>query len=305
MIGSAREESMENQWRYGGIAMGELAYLNGNYMPIECAKIPVEDRGLQFGDSLYEVIRLYGGAPFRAGGHLERMRAGARVVGLPEDCIDVLPEVVEELARRSGFGDAFVYIQVTRGVCPRIHAFPSGLQPTVIGTVRPFDRLPEELYVEGATAYAEPDIRWGRRDVKATTLLPNILAATRVARKGGYDAVLVEEDGTITEGTVSNLFAVIDGILRTHPVGERILSGITRAAVIEAASNKGVEVLEESFRIQDLDRATELFFTNTYCEVLPVVRVDDHVVGEGAPGPVSRTLLEGFRDIVRRETGSA
>ncbi len=272
-------------------------------MPIEQAMVPVEDRGMQFGDSLYEVVRLYGGVPFRDRGHLERMQAGANVVGFETDFIAQLREVIGVLASRSGLDDAFVYLQVTRGVCPRIHAAPDGLEPTVIATVRAFDRLPGILYRKGASAYTEPDIRWGRRDVKATTLLPNILAATRVQKKGGYDAVFFEEDRVVTEGTVSNLFAVIDGEIRTHPVGAKILAGITRGATIEAAGRAGLNVREEAFTLEDLWHAEELFFTNTYCEVLPVVTVDERTIGEGSPGPVAGTLLEHFKNIVREETG--
>ncbi len=284
--------------------MPELAYLNGEYLPIESAKVSVEDRGMQFGDSLYEVVRLYDGVPFRAREHLERMRAGAEVVDLPPDALSGLPMVIEELAGRSQMADAFVYLQVTRGACPRIHAAPDEIEPTIIGTVRPFDRLPKRLYRKGAAAYTEPDIRWGRRDVKATTLLPNILAATRVQKKGGYDAVFVEDDGTVTEGTVSNLFAVIDGVIRTHPVGPRILAGVTRAAVVEAAEHLELPLREEAFTREELRVASELFFTNTYCEVLPVVRVDDAEIGTGEPGPLARDLLGAFREIVQRETGT-
>ncbi|MFP4200720.1 MAG: aminotransferase class IV [Clostridia bacterium] len=284
--------------------MAELAYLNGEYMPIESAKVPIEDRGLQFGDSLYEVIRLYGGKPFRSRDHLERMRAGAQVVGFPADALDALPGVIEELASRCGLDDAFVYLQVTRGVYPRVHAAPDEARPTVIATVRAFERLPEEMYRVGSISFTEPDIRWGRRDVKATTLLPNILAATRVQNRGGYDAVLVERDGTVTEGTVSNLFAVIDGAVQTHPLGPRILAGISRKVTLEAAEELDLDSKEEAFEEGDLWRASELFFTNTYCEVLPVVRVDGQPIGDGLPGPVAKRLRKQFRLIVKQETGA-
>ncbi len=232
------------------------------------------------------------------------MRAGAQVVGFPADALDELPGVIEELSSRCDLDDAFVYLQVTRGVYPRVHAAPDDPHPTVIGTVRAFERLPEEMYHDGSVSFTEPDIRWGRRDVKATTLLPNILAATRVQKKGGYDAVLIDRGGTVTEGTVSNLFAVIDGVVRTHPLGARILAGISRKVTLEAAGKLGLEVREHAFEETDLPRASELFFTNTYCEVLPVVRVNDQPIGDGLVGPMAKKLLTEFRRIVEAEAGS-
>ncbi len=286
--------------------MPELAYLNGEFMAIEEAMVPVEDRGLQFGDSLYEVVRLYGGEPFRLGPHLDRMRRGAEVIGMDLAAAGDLDEIMQELALRSNLDTAFLYLQVTRGVCPRNHLIPEDLDPTVIATARKLEAIPEEKYSRGSVAFTRPDLRWARRDVKATTLLPNIMSRSEAIKRGGYDAVHYEEDGTITEGSVSNFFCVIDGVIRTHPANERILSGISRATVLECAEDLDIPYRESPFSIDELmEDATEAFFSDTYSEVMPVTHVDGEGIGDGAPGPIAQRLRAAFRDVVRRETGSA
>jgi len=281
--------------------MPELAYVNGEYLPIEDACISINDRGFLFGDSLYEVARLYDGRFFRLDEHLERMRRGATAIGLDVP-FDRLREAMLELARRSGLKQAFVYAQVTRGVAPRGHAIPAGLSPTMVATVRPMDPMPEELYRQGVRAVTRPDLRWGRRDIKATTLLPNILDKTDAQKLGCYDAIHYEEDGTVTEGSVCNVLGVFDGVLRTHPTGHRILSGISRDAVLECATELGIDVDETPFLVEDIPAAEELFFSDTYCELINIVEVDGRPVGNGTPGPVGERLREAFRNLVKVET---
>lgn len=283
--------------------MPEIAYLDGEFMPIEQARIPIEDRGLQFGDSLYEVVRLYGGRPFRLVQHLARMRRGAEVIGLDIERAGDLEGMMRELASRCQLDTAFVYLQVTRGVMPRNHVIPDELEPTVIATARELQTIDERKFERGGFALTMPDLRWARRDVKATTLLPNIMSRTRAIKAGAYDAIHFEPDGTVTEGSVSNLFSVIDGVIRTHPTGHKILPGISRATVLECAEELGLACREEAFTLDEMYDAEEVFFADTYSEVMPIRRVDDVTIGNGRPGPIAMKLREAFREVVKKETG--
>ncbi len=283
--------------------MPEVAYLNGKFMPIEEALVPIEDRGLQFGDSLYEVARLYGGRPFRLKQHLQRMKQGAEVIGLHLERAGDLEKVVLGLAKRSQMDTAFVYLQVTRGVAPRNHVIPDELQPTVIGTVREIVPMHQSMYDRGGRGFTTPDLRWARRDIKATTLLPNIMSRTEAMGKGGFDAIHYEEDGTVTEGSVSSLFSVIDGVIRTHPADHHVLPGISRATVLECAQRLDLPYREEAFTLDEMFDASEVFFSDTYSEILPLRQVDGRTIGEGRPGPVAQKLLSAFRQVVQKETG--
>ncbi len=284
--------------------MPELAYVNGEIMPVEEAVISIEDRGMQFGDSLYEVVRLYDGRPFRMKEHIDRMRRGAEVIGLDLSKAGDLEEILDELIQRAGLKTAFVYLQVTRGVTPRNHVIPDDLTPTVIATVRHLEELSEERYVRGSRAFTRLDERWARRDVKATTLLPNILSRSYAVGKGGYDAIHYEEDGTVTEGSVSNLFCVIGGVIRTHPTGKKILPGISRATVLQLIEKMQMPFAEQAFTVAEMMDASEVFFADTYSEVMPVVQIDSQTIGDGKPGPVAKKLKKAFRRVVIAETGA-
>ncbi len=285
-------------------AMPAIAYLNGRFLPIEEATVNIEDRGFQFGDSLYEVIRLYGGKPYRAPQHLARLYRGLKMIDLdPGLSPGELEGAVVELARRAAVSDAFVYIQITRGVMPRNHPIPQQrIQPNVILTCRPAERYPLEVRKNGVTAITHPDIRWQWCSIKATTLLANVLVRTKAVNGGHYDAIL-HEDGVITEGTVCNAFAVIDGVIRTHPLDGRILEGVSRGAALEVARAAGMAVEERAIGLDELARASEVFFTDTGCEVISVVQVDGRPVGDGKPGPVATALWNGVNEIIEKECG--
>ncbi len=284
--------------------MPELAYVNGEFMPIEEAVVPIEDRGMQFGDSLYEVVRLYDGKPFRLKEHLDRMRRGAEVINLNLEAAGDLEAVLNELIERAQIDTAFVYWQVTRGVAPREHTIPDDLTPVVIATVQEMQEIDESKYQKGSRAFTQPDQRWARRDVKATTLLPNIMARTYAINRGGYGAILYEDDGKVTEGAVSNVFCVINGVIRTHPTDHSVLPGISRATALECAEKLDLPYVEKSFTVQEMMDASEVFFTDTYCEVMPVVEIDSQVIGDGSPGPVAAKLKKAFRQVVIEETGA-
>ena len=274
------------------------------FCPLSEATVPITDRGLLFGDGIYEVYRLYGGKPFRMGAHLDRLRRSAREIRLPLPDLD-WEATHRELVDLNGFGsaDATIYIEVTRGAPEgRGHAFPPpGVRPTVFVMARAFEPPAASLYDEGASAITHPDIRWGRVDVKSLNLLPNVLAAQAATEAGAWEALFVRS-GLLTEGARTNVFVVQGGVVRTHPEGSRILGGITRTVAIELARQEGLAVLEEPALESDLAQCTEVFLTGTSAEVMPVVRVDGRPIGCGRPGPITHRLRLAFGEVLSRES---
>lgn len=278
--------------------MTRIAYVNGRYLPLARATAPVEDRGLQFADGVYEVIKVVGGAPLDLERHLDRLeRSLAELrIGSPA-ARGALRAIVGELLRRNRLRDALVYLQVDRGAAPRNHLFPKTARPTLMATVRrvAYPR-PDEL-ARGVGVVTLPDERWARCDVKSVSLLPNVLARQRAAEAGCREAWLHDADGMVTEGSSSNAY-VVDGAGRlvTRPLGRQILGGITRAVVLEIARARGVEVIERAFSVAEAREAREAFLTSTSSLVLPVTRIDGRPVGEGVPGPVTLGLQRAYLD---------
>ncbi|MBI2874342.1 MAG: D-amino-acid transaminase [Firmicutes bacterium] len=274
--------------------MKGIVYLNGQWLDFGSAKVGIEDRGFQFGDGVYEVIRFYEGRPFRLEEHLTRLERSAAAIelALPASPAE-LAALAQEAQARSGIAAAQLYLQVTRGEAPRNHLFPEGISPTFVITVREVRRIPEQARRDGVTAIILPDERWGRCDIKSTNLLPNVLAKEKAHRLGAFDAVFVR-DGLITESSSANLFALVGGILRTAPRGRSILGGITRDFVLELASETGLPVKEQSCTLEELYRAPEVFLTGTTVEIVPVVRFGDTAVGNGKPGPAVLHLQDAF-----------
>ncbi|GAB6877491.1 D-amino-acid transaminase [Thermaerobacter litoralis] len=282
----------------------EVVFLNGSFVPYEQAVVPVEDRGFLFADAIYEVIRCYGGRFFRLDDHLQRLEQSAAALDIP------LPydrarwaAVLEELIQRNGVRDGSVYVQVTRGVAPRSHTWAEGLQPTVVAIARSGGTPAPEAVERGVKAITVPDNRWGLCWVKTTGLLPNVLAKQQAARAGAYEALFVR-DGLLTEGTSSNVFVVLEGVVYTHPLAN-ILPGVTRAVVLEVAREAGLEVREQAIPAGWLERATEVILSGTNSEVLAVVEVDGRPVGDGRPGPVFARLRQGYLRRIAQETGAA
>jgi D-alanine transaminase len=276
--------------------MGDVAYVNGRFMQLADATVPVEDRGLQFGDGVYEVIRTYRGRPFQVEAHLARLAQSAAAIGLllPE-VVRQFPALIDEGIGRAAYPDCKVYLQITRGVAPRDHAFPAHVAPTVIMTFRLMRPLDPALAAEGVAVVTTDDIRWGRCDIKSVNLLANVLARQRALEVGAFEALLVRR-GRITEGAVSNAMVVRQGSLHTAPVGPEILAGVTRHLVLELARKQGLPTREEAITLDELRSADEVFLTGTTVEVLPVVKVDATVIGSGRPGPVSRLLQQRFHE---------
>ena len=281
--------------------MPDIAVLNGRLMPLSRAMISVEDRGGLFGGGVYEVVRVYGGAPFLLREHLRRFERSARAIQLAGR-----PTAAQwaQWARRavaaSRHREAKLYLHLTRGAAPRDHAFPPGVRPTTLMTVRsftPFAIDPDR----GVSAVTLPDIRWGRCDIKSLNLLPNVLAKQHAKRCGVFETILIRPGVGVTEGSSSNLMLVTrDGRLLTPPAGPTILSGITREVVLQLARREGLTVVEAAVPPERLTDAAELFLTGTLTEVVAVTRLDRRPVGDGRRGPVTRQLALRFQEFVRK-----
>lgn len=278
--------------------MSLTVYLNGRYVPHEEALIPVEDRSFLFADGVYEVVRVYNGRPFQLEAHLDRMARSAREIRLPEPDREELTRVTHELIARNQLVEATIYYQISRGAySPRSHAFPTGeIRTTTVAIGRPF-KPNLAGHEHGVKAITVPDTRWARCDIKSVALLPNVLAKQKAAEAGAYEAIFVK-DGIAIEGSSSNFMAVIDGVIRTYPVSNYILAGITRKVTLELARQLGYLVQEEPITVEELSRCSEMWVTSTTSEVMPIVELDGKPVGDGRPGPIARALYEAFMNLV-------
>jgi D-alanine transaminase len=276
-----------------------IVYLNGSFLPKEQALVPVEDRGFIFGDGVYEVWRIVNGQLFESDRHMARLTRGLgelRIAPPADAALVRIQEIADRLIAENGLadGEGTLYLEITRGVAPRAHHFPpAGTAPTVFAMARPFVP-PEELRAKGVTAVTVPDIRWMRCDIKTIQLLPNVMAKQAATERGAFEAILVR-DGVVTEGSHANVIGVIGGEIRTHPTNNLILPGITRAVVLELARGAGIPVREEPFLASELPRVDELFIAGTTADVMPIVRVDDHMIGRGVPGPIAQRLQRELR----------
>jgi D-alanine transaminase len=267
-----------------------IVYLNGSFLPREQALISPDDRGFQFADAIYEVVRFHRGCGFHMEEHLERMGEGLRALRI-EASPAFYPDVARRLLEENGLfdGDATVYAQVSRGAAPRAHGFPpAGTPPTIYAFARKSDPPPP---ASGGRAVLALDERWSRCDIKSVMLLPNSMAYQRAREAGAMDAIFVR-DGLALEGTKANLFIASDGKLRTAPNGPRILPGVTRGAAIRAAREFGIQVEERAFTPDELFRADEVFFASTTLWTYPVVEVDGRPIAGGQPGPIASRLRE-------------
>jgi D-alanine transaminase len=268
----------------------DVAFINGRFVPWHEATVSIDDCGFQFGDGVYEVIRTYNGQPFQLEAHLERLGKSLKELGLAWPYArSKWADWIHEGVKKAGYPEAKVYIQITRGVAPRDHAFPSGTSPTSVMTIRELHPLAAEIRTQGVTAMTTQDTRWGRCDIKSLNLLPNVLAREAAKRGGVFEAILVK-DGMVTEGSVSNVMVVQAGTIVTAPEGPKILSGVTRAAVLELANKAGMPIRETFVSVESLYAADEVFLTGTTVEILGVVQIDGRRIGPGHPGPLTTSL---------------
>ena len=281
--------------------MSRVAYVNGRYVPHAGACVHIEDRGYQFSDGVYEVCEVRGGQLVDERRHLERL-----VRSLKELRMDMpmplapMRVVLRETVARNRVRDGIVYLQVTRGVARRDHAFPPpGTRPSFVVTARSIDRAKQEAAAEsGVAVVTVSDNRWERVDIKSVSLLPNVMARQAAREQGAREAWFVDAGGTVTEGSSSNAWIVTgDGLIVTRPAERGILKGITRTVVLEVAAKQGLRVEERGFTVDEAKAASEAFMTAASQIVIPVVTIDGSKVGEGTPGPVARELRARFHKI--------
>ncbi|AGT31008.1 D-amino acid aminotransferase [Geobacillus genomosp. 3] len=256
---------------------------------------PMEERGLQFGDGVYEVVRLYSGAYVWLQEHLDRLYRSAAAIRLsvpfaPEE----LSEQLEQLRRMNDVReDAILYLQVTRGSFPRSHAFPAENRPNLYAYIQPMARKTDEM-THGVRATLTKDVRWEYCYIKSLNLLPNVLAKQEAVERGAFEAIF-HRDGVVTEGSSSNIFLVKHNTVYTHPATERILNGIVRTKVQQFCAELGIPFIEKAFSVSSLAEADELFLTSTTSAVTPIVQVDETAIGSGEPGAVTKALQAAYQ----------
>ncbi|MCX5970430.1 MAG: D-amino acid aminotransferase [Coprothermobacterota bacterium] len=277
-----------------------LAWLNEEIGPLGELRVSADDRGFLFADGIYEVIRVYGSRPFLLREHLLRLARSAEGIRLQLPFpLQRFAEITHEMIERAGLAEAEVYLQVTRGVAPRLLSFPLSPAPTVLLAVKPPRSLPAEARQRGVSLATVPDDRWRHCDLKSIALLPNVLAAEQAHRSGAYEALFVR-DGLVTEGASSNLFLVRQGTLITPLADWRILPGVTRAIVLQLAREEGIPTEERDIPASELCLAQEAFLTSTFREVLPVTRIDGVLVGDGLIGTISAALFTVYHEGIQR-----
>jgi D-alanine transaminase len=280
-----------------------ICYLNGDYLPIEEARISPLDRGFIFGDGVYEVIPVYSGQPFRMLEHLQRMQRSMDRIGLSNPhSIEKWEALCTELIARNEGGNQGLYIQVTRGVAPRDHAFPKASVPTVFMMCNPMRPAPAQWRSEGAAAITARDERWLNNDIKSTALLGNVLARQKSVEAGAVETILLR-DGLLTEASSSNVLVVRDGLILSPPRSNLLLPGTTFDVVIELAKRHGMPYELRPVTEAELRSADEIWVTSATKEVLAITRLDGQPVGDGKPGPVWRQMDRHYQDYKREVTG--
>lgn len=277
--------------------MSRFAYVNGRYVPQSAASVNIEDRGYQFADGVYEVLHLHGGRLIDQDLHLDRLDRSLRELRLTAPMArPALLHVLREVARRNRVENGLLYMQVTRGVARRDHAFPPPETPSAfVVTVRRIPPYPRDIDRWKASAITHPDERWARCDIKSVSLLPNVLARQAAREQGAIEAILVDSGGMVTEGAATSFWIVdVAGTLRTRHLDQHILPGCTRAALANLLRADGIAFEERAFSRDELAHAREAFITSATSFVKPITRIDGQPVGDGVVGPVARRLFDLF-----------
>jgi D-alanine transaminase len=278
--------------------MSRIAYVNGRYLPARDACVNVEDRGYQFADGVYEVCEVRNGKLVDAPRHLARLQRSLGELRIKQPMpLAAIEFVMHETVRRNRVGYGLVYLQITRGVARRDHAFPlQPIRPSVVVTAKSLNyEKNQETAKKGIAVITTPENRWPRVDIKSVALLPNVLAKQAAKERGAYEAWFVDGGGFVTEGSSSNAWIVTgDGRVVTRPVDNYILSGITRAVLMNVLEALQLRLEERAFTVEEACGATEAFVTSASQIVMPVTRINDQAIGDGKPGSVSRRLREEF-----------
>jgi D-alanine transaminase len=284
---------LKSQRIFEGFVM-QIAMIGGKILPYEQLEPVYLDRAFYFGDGVYEVLRSYNGRIFALDDHLRRFRRSLTEVGINRVDIDDTRRRVLEAYEKAGIADARIYFHITRGSAARTHNWSDNIEPNFFLTVT---SLADDTAAkrDGVSVSTFPDWRWKRCDIKSLNLLANVLARQDAVKKGNDEAILVDEKGLITEGSSSSFFAIIDGAVRTAPLSCNILPSITRDYVLRAAEAAGMSILEKSLTPDQAKSADELFMAVTTRDIVPIVKFDGVIVGDGKPGQHTRMLMERFR----------
>jgi len=260
------------------------------FLPYEQLVYPFEERGLQFGDGVYEVIRIYQDRYFLLEEHIDRLYRSAEAIRLhvPYDKKQLLEKLEQLLQMNNVNEDAMVYLQVTRGSFPRLHSFPAEVRPNLYAYIRTMPRRMNEIE-NGVFTVLTKDIRWEYCYIKSLNLLPNILAKQEAVDRGAFEAILYR-DRFVTEGSSSNIFLIKEGKVYTHPATERILNGIVRMKVKEFCESLHIPFIETAFSIGEIQEADEMFLTSSTSGIIPIIKVEEHVISQGKPGEMTRQL---------------
>ena len=285
--------------------MPRIAYVNGRYVPHAQALVHVEDRGYQFSDGVYEVVAVHNGKMLGEKGHFDRLAHS-----LSELRIDwpmakkPLQMVLREMVRRNHVRDGLIYLQITRGVAPRDHPFPKNAKPSLVITAVKRAPIDKAQLLSGIDVLSLPDTRWKRRDIKAVSLLPNVLAKQAAVEAGAQEAWQVDDDGMVTEGSATNAWIVTkEGELVTRDVSAAILNGITRLAILEAAREHDIPIIERAFTVAEALEAREAFISSSNSHVRAVTRIDGQSIGNGHAGELTTRLLDIYMEFMESVGG--
>ncbi|MBF6057159.1 MULTISPECIES: D-amino acid aminotransferase [Thiomicrorhabdus] len=275
----------------------QIVYLNGEFLPMMEAQVSTQDRGFLFGDGVYEVIPVYQRQLFCFKEHLQRLKNSLQATSIANPLTDQdWLQLLNDLIERHPWQDQFIYLQVTRGVqMQRDHLPADCLQPTIYAYTNPLQPVSDAVLTNGIKAITLEDIRWMRCDIKAITLLPNIMMKLAAKAQGADDAILLSLDGYVNEGTASNVFIVKDGYLITPPNGKRLLPGVTRLVIERIAMNKQIPFKEAQISEQELHQADEIWLSSSTKEALPVTQLDGKKVGTGKPGAIWHTMRDHYQ----------
>lgn len=284
--------------------MSRIAYVNGVYVPLRDACVHIEDRGFQFADGVYEVCEVFGGRLIDETRHLARLKRSLSELGIGMPVGEgALKVILRETVRRNRVRNGLVYLQVTRGAARRDFVFPAAdTPPTLVVTARSVDRSKAEAgAANGISVISLPDNRWERVDIKSTGLLPNALARQRAKERGAKEAWFVDKDGYVTEGAASNAWIITrENTLLTRPAESGILRGVTRTTLLDLARRDNLLVSERPFTLAEAKAAREAFVTAATALIMPVVRIDDTVIGDGKPGALTARLRARFHEVAER-----
>lgn len=277
--------------------MSRIAYIDGQYQPLNQPGIMVEDRGYQFSDGVYEVCAIRAGRLVDETAHLDRLDYSlnelAIAAPMPRAALKL---VMREVVRRNRILEGILYLQVSRGVAAREHGFAEGLKPVLVMTVRPLSAAKRQMIrTQGIHVLSVPDQRWARRDIKSISLLPNVLARQTARQADMQEAWQIDADGLVTEGAATNAWIVdADGVLRTRPATHDILNGIVRQVLVDLAAQQNLPVSEKPFSLDEAKAAKECFSTASTMSVFPVVSIDGCTIGDGKPGPIASALADAY-----------